>query len=187
MESFARRGYEATSLDVIAKNVGISKQSILYWYPSKEDLLMALIDRSANELTLAMEEALALPTQLEAQSWSKIEAVVKAVFRVGVRRPDLIGLVREVSRLGPPASSRLIENFDPLLTRAYSFMQEEIARGAMKRHEPRFILLATYSMVVGMITEVELLRALGEEPSIRSLVRRRSEVLEFLKLALLEP
>jgi len=37
--------------------------------------------------------------------------------------------------------------------------------GRMRRHDPRLLLLAIYSTVIGMVTEVEVLRALGEEPS----------------------
>ena len=57
--------------------------------------------------------------------------------------------------------------------------------GRMRRHDPRVLLLAAYSMVTGLATEVEVLRALGEEPSARSLVRRRRELLSFLRSALL--
>ena len=187
LELFADRGFEATSLDLIGKVVGISKQSVLYWFPSKEDLLMALVDRSVDELSLALEDSLENPHSPSGrdQGWFKIESVVKAVFRVSAKRPELIGLLREISRLGPPASSRLVERFDPLLTRAYAFLDGEMDRGTIKRHEPKFLLLATYSMVVGMVSEIELLRAMGEEPSMRSLVKRRSDVLEFLRSALL--
>jgi hypothetical protein len=54
----------------------------------------------------------------------------------------------------------------------------------MRKHEPRLLLLAIYSSVVGMVTEVEVLKAFGEEPTARSLVRRRSEILAFLHRAL---
>ena len=54
-----------------------------------------------------------------------------------------------------------------------------------RRHEPRLLLLAIYSTVIGMVTEVEVLRALGEEPSARSLVRRRTDALQLLRSALL--
>ena len=70
-------------------------------------------------------------------------------------------------------------------TRASSFLEEEMDAGHMRRHEPRLLLLAIYSTVVGMITEVEVLRALGEEPTPRSLVRRRQEILRLLRSALL--
>ena len=56
--------------------------------------------------------------------------------------------------------------------------------GHMRRHEPRLLLLAIYSTVIGMVTEVEVLRAFGEEPTARSLVRRRNEILELLRSAL---
>ena len=38
-----------------------------------------------------------------------------------------------------------------------------------------------------MVTEVEVLRALGEEPTARSLVRRRTDVLALLRSALVIP
>jgi len=54
----------------------------------------------------------------------------------------------------------------------------------MRRYDPRLLLLAAYSMVTGLATEVEVLRAFGEEPTLRSLVRRRDELLSLLRQAL---
>ena len=42
MAEFGTRGYEATSLDDLARLLGIRKQTILYWFPSKELLLEAV-------------------------------------------------------------------------------------------------------------------------------------------------
>ena len=41
---FGAQGYEATSIQAIAEGVGIRKQSLLYHYPSKEQLLHAVIE-----------------------------------------------------------------------------------------------------------------------------------------------
>ena len=117
--------------------------------------------------------------------WARVEAVVRSVFRLASRRPELLGLLREVGRLGPPSATRLMLVLEPLVARASSFLEEEMDAGHMRRHEPRLLLLAIYSTVVGMITEVEVLRALGEEPTPRSLVRRRQEILRLLRSALL--
>jgi hypothetical protein len=46
------------------------------------------------------------------------------------------------------------------------------------------LLLTIYSSVTGILTEVEVLRVFGEEPTVRSLVRRRNEILAFLHSAL---
>lgn len=181
LASFGSRGYEATSLDALAEGLGMRKQSILYWFPSKEALLESLIDRSAAELAEALEGAL----DRAGAGWDRVEAVVRSVFRLAARRPELLGLVREVGRLGPPAATRLTLALEPLVERASSFLGAEMDAGHMRRHEPRLLLLAIYSTVVGMITEVEVLRALGEEPTARSLVRRRQELLRLLRSALL--
>ena len=180
LTSFGTRGYEATSLDALAVRLGIRKQTILYHYPSKEALLEAVIDRSAVELAGAFEQAL-----LRAgPGWERVEALVRSVFRLAARRPELLGFVREVSRLGPPAATRLADALEPLLSRATGFLEAEMAAGHMRRQEPRLLLLSAYSAVIGVATEVEVLRALGYEPTLRSLVRRRDELLRFLKSAL---
>ncbi len=178
--SFGSRGYEATSLDSLAEGLGMRKQSILYWFPSKEALLEALIDRSAAELAQALQGAL----DRAGDGWARVEAVVRSVFRVAAQRPELLGLLREVGRLGPPAATRLTLVLEPLVARASAFLESEMESGHMRRHDPRLLLLAIYSTVVGMVTEVEVLRALGEEPTARSLVRRRQEILRLLRSAL---
>ena len=178
--SFGSRGYEATSLDALGAGLGLRKQTILYWYPSKEALLAAAVDRTATELAEALERALARA----GPGWPRVEALVKSVFRLSVRRPELLGVVREVSRLGPPASTRLLCALEPLMERATEFLRTEMAEGRMGEREPRLVLLAAYSAVLGMATEVEVLRALGFEPTARELLRRRDELLSFLRSAL---
>jgi TetR/AcrR family transcriptional regulator len=179
--AFGGRGYDATSLDALAAELGIRKQTILYYFPSKEALLDAAIDRAGGELSEALEGALASA----GQGWDRVEAVVRSVFRLAARRPELLGLIRDVSRLGPPPTTRLTAALDPLIQRATTFLEGEMDEGAMRRHDPRLLLLAAYSTVIGVATEVEVLRALGYEPTARSLVRRRAELLAFLRSALL--
>ncbi len=113
--------------------------------------------------------------------------MVRAVFRLAARRPELLGLVRESARLGPPAATQMITALDPLVQRASAFLEAEMDAGRMRRHEPRLLLLSIYSTVIGMVTEVEVYRALGEEPTAKSLVRRRADVLALLRSALMTP
>ncbi|MGH9047425.1 MAG: TetR/AcrR family transcriptional regulator [Acidimicrobiales bacterium] len=181
--SFGTRGYDVTSLDALAGMLEIRKQTILYWFPNKEAVLAALIDRSAAELAEAFEHGL----RGAGAGWDKVVAVVRAVFGLAARRPELLGLVREAGRLGPPAATQLVSALDPLVQRASAFLEAEMDAGRMRRHEPRLLLLSIYSTVIGMVTEVEVLRALGEEPTARSLVRRRADVLALLGSALKTP
>lgn len=179
--SFATRGYEATSLDAVAAGIGVSKQTILHHFGSKERLLDAVIDASAGELSDVLERALAKA----GKGFDRIDALVRATFRLAARRPELLGLLREVSRLGPPAATRLVDCLEPLVERAKSFLAAEMEAGNVRPQDPRLLLLSAYSTVIGVATEVEVLRAVGIEPTARSLVRRRNELLSFLRSALL--
>jgi TetR/AcrR family transcriptional regulator len=183
MRAFADRGYEATSLDALALELGIRKQTILYHFASKEVLLEAVIDTAGAELPRVIEDALATA----GPGWERVVAIVRSVFRLAGQRPELLGLLREVSRLGPPPTVRLRELFEPFIARATRFLEDEMAAGRVRRQDSRLLLLAAYSTVIGVATEVEVLRALGMEPTARSLVRRRAELLSFLRSALLPP
>jgi AcrR family transcriptional regulator len=183
LDAFGTRGYGATSLDDLARDLGVRKQTILYWYPSKEALLDAAIDRVAAEVSRRLERAVAG----DASGFGRVEAVVRAMFRLAARHPSMLGFLREVTRLGPPASTRMLGALTPLIDRSAAFLAAEMDAGRIRRHDPRLILLAAYSMVTGLATEVEVLRAFGEEPTLASLVRRRDELLALLQDALVPP
>lgn len=180
LASFGGRGYEATSLDQLASSLGVTKQTILHHFGSKERLLDSVLDMSARELADTLEAALATA----GPGFERVDALVRAVFRLAARRPELLGLLREVSRLGPPAADRLMGALDPLIERARAFLEAEMDAGNVRRQDARLLLLTTYSTVIGVATEVEVSRALGVEPTARSLVRRRTELLAFLRSAL---
>lgn len=180
MTEFGTRGYEATSLDDLARLLGIRKQTILYWYPSKDALLEAVVDRCADEVTGRLERGLSQA----GDGFERVEAIVRVMFRLAARHPAMLGFLREVTRLGPPASTRLLTRLQPLVDRAAGYLEDEMDAGRMRRHDPRLLLLATYSMVAGLATEVEVLRAFGEERSLASLVRRRDELLGLLRASL---
>jgi TetR/AcrR family transcriptional regulator len=181
LTAFGTRGYETTSLDALASDLGVRKQTILYHFSSKEALLDAVIDEAGAELIAILSEAVSGI----GEGWVRIDAVVRSVFRLASRRPELLGLLREVSRLGPPGATRFREMLSPFIERATGFLEEGMATGEFRRQDARLLLLATYSTVIGMATEVEVLRALGVEPTARSLLRRRAELLSFLRSALL--
>jgi AcrR family transcriptional regulator len=183
LQLFGTRGFEATSLDAIAADVGLRKQTILYWFPSKEVLLDAVAERSAQELRAALEDALdgAEP------GFGRVETVMKTVFRFAVRRPALLGLLRELSRLGPEASAELAGRLAPLTQRAIDFLDAEMDVGTIRRADPRLLLVFVYATVVGVATETEVQRAVGLPASPAGLRRLRRELFAFVRAALGAP
>lgn len=180
LESFGTTGYDGTSLDDLAGDLGLRKQTILYHFCSKQGLLEAVVDRSAAELIGTLESAVLVG----GTGWGRIEAVVRSVFRLALRRPELLGLLREVSRPGSPTAVRLAAQLEPLVERSVVFLEAEMERGRLRPAEARLLLLSAYSTVVGTATEVEVLRAVGIEPTLRTMALRRRALLAFLRSAL---
>ncbi|NCY15444.1 MAG: hypothetical protein EBX39_01525, partial [Actinobacteria bacterium] len=92
--------------------------------------------------------------------------------------------LREVSRLGGDASARIIADLDPFVVRAREYLSREMEAGRIRRCDPGLLFVSAYSTVLGAATEVEVLRAVGVEPTLRSTVVRRRELLAFLRAAM---
>lgn len=178
---FGQRGVDAVSLDLIAAEVGVAKQTLLYWFASKDELLQAVLAEAASELTLAIEAAVRAATD---DPLDRIEAVVRAVFRPAVRRPALLGLVREVSRLDRSVTDGLTGSLRPMVDRAKAYLSAEMDAGRLRRADPGLIAALCYATVTGIATEPEALRVTGWEASAAGLRRLRAELLAFLRAAL---
>ena len=178
---FGLRGVEAVSLDVIATDVGVAKQTLLYWFPSKDDLVQAVLVAAVAELSVGVEAAIRATTD---DPLDRIDVVVRAVFRQAVRRPALLGLVREISRLPAASGDRLQSAFAPLVGRAVGYLRREMGAGRLRPADPRLIAALCYATVTGIATEPEALRAVGWQPTTADLRRLRTELLAFLRAAL---
>ncbi|MFV1990679.1 MAG: TetR/AcrR family transcriptional regulator, partial [Acidimicrobiales bacterium] len=133
---FASRGFEATPLDSLAGDLGITKQAILYHFGSKVALMEAVMAESIHRLGLALAPALAQPDR----GWEKIEAVVRASFDVVAVQPELLGLLREVARLGDTWAGQATTLMQPLMTRASDFLANEVDAGRLQPHDSQILL-----------------------------------------------
>ncbi|MCB0968211.1 MAG: TetR/AcrR family transcriptional regulator [Ilumatobacter sp.] len=181
IDLFGARGVDAVSLDEIARAVGVRKQTVLYWFPSKDELLDAVLEAVAAELHLAIEAAI---RSADDDPLDRIDAVIEAVFRPAVRRPSLLGLVREMSRLPAARADRLRSNVQPLVDRGTEYLALEMDKGRLRRGDPGLIAALAYSTVTGIATEPEALRAVGWEANLAGLRHLRDELRAFLRAAL---
>jgi len=181
VDLFGNRGVDAVSLDEIARAVGVRKQTVLYWFDSKDVLVEAVLDQVASELFVVIDAAVrAAPDD----PLERIDAVVKAVFRSAVRRPALLGLVREVSRLDTGQAARLRSRIEPLVARAVAYMGDEMDAGRLRRGDPGLIAALGYGTLTGIATEPEALRAVGWTADAVGLRQLRNQLLAFLRAAL---
>lgn len=181
LDLFGSRGVDAVSLDEIARAVGVRKQTVLYWFESKDVLVDEVLGVAAAELVIVIDAALrAAPDD----PLDRIDAVVRAVFRPAVRRPALLGLIREVSRLESEQAERLRGRIQSLVDRAVDYLGAEMEAGRLRRGDPRLVAALGYATLTGIATEPESLRAVGWEPTPVGLRHLRDELRAFLRAAL---
>lgn len=181
VDLFGARGVDSVSLDEIARDVGVRKQTVLYWFASKDVLVDAVLEDVAAELFVVIDAAVrAAPDD----PLERIDAVVRAVFRPAVRRPALLGIVREMSRLDVAHAERLRTRIQPLIDRAVAYLGLEMQAGRLRPGDPGLIAALGYATITGIATEPEALRAVGWTRDAAGLRRLRDELRSFLRAAL---
>ncbi|MFD1212217.1 TetR/AcrR family transcriptional regulator [Arthrobacter sp. GCM10027362] len=78
VEVFNKHGYEATSMGILAENLGISKSAIYHHVPSKGDLLRLALDEALGSLEAVLEE----PGASSGRADARLEYVLRSTVRV---------------------------------------------------------------------------------------------------------
>jgi AcrR family transcriptional regulator len=123
---FASVGYEGASLQAIAERVGVTKQTLLYHYPSKEALRRAVLD----QVFAHFRER--LPKMLDAvtSGHGRFEALTRELVHFFEADPDRARLlVREL--LDKPDDMRrvLAENLRPWILLVAQYVRQGMASG----------------------------------------------------------
>jgi TetR/AcrR family transcriptional regulator len=181
IRQFGREGYKGASLDSIATKVGVRKQTLLYYFPTKDALLEACLAAAGERLAREIAGALADKESY----WDRAEAVIHAVFRLAGDWPEFPMFVREAARLGPDAFDRFAGVLDPMRQRAVDFLQTGMDQGEIRKQDPAMLLFTLYTAVIGSLTEASVLNAVvGVDSSRASLRKREREVVLFVRAAL---
>jgi TetR/AcrR family transcriptional regulator len=110
-QQFARFGFEGVSLDGIANELGVSRQVMLYYYASKEELYVAVLDAVLEQWLERMDD-LAKKKDPDAA----ISSYVRAKLNFSQERPSGSAVfTREVMAGAPRYSAKLAERVVPRL------------------------------------------------------------------------
>jgi AcrR family transcriptional regulator len=139
---FASRGYAGTSVDDIARELGVSKPMVHYYWGSKEELLEEIQDRALallrEKLDRLGDEECPHGTRWEATLSAYIDAVFENRFFVSV-------LLRDFA-----ASEKTREKRRAYMHKCREVVEEEIAAGKMRDFDPGVLTLA----IVGLCSTI---------------------------------
>jgi TetR/AcrR family transcriptional regulator, cholesterol catabolism regulator len=134
---FVQRGYDNVSLNDLIADAQVSKGAFYHWFPSKDALIAAMAERSANEQLAAVEETLA---ECRGDALDRLNTVLRAGFDVKMRTGTPERLAAMVSLLGRENAHlyrRIVsageDLFRPLLTQVIS---DGVAEGTFDTFDP---------------------------------------------------
>ncbi len=119
---FAARGFDATSLSEIADAVGIRKPSLLYHFPSKDDLLSGVLDALLSHWNDLLPRLLSAATS----GYEQFDRVTVELVAFFVTDPDRARLLfREMLDRPEEMKARLLSYFRPWVR----LLADSIAKG----------------------------------------------------------
>jgi TetR/AcrR family transcriptional regulator len=181
VRQFGSKGYDGASLESVASACGVRKQTLLYYFPTKDTLFETCVLEVSARVAAALTDALAE----EQEPSRKAETVIRTLFSLAEQWPVFPQFAREAGRMGPEVIQRFAEALEPLRLRAIGFLRNSMDEGRIRRQDPALLLFTLYTAVVGSITEAGVLRAVvGEDRGRMALRRREEEVLAFVRSAL---
>lgn len=177
---FAERGYEATPLREIARRAGIQQPGLYNYFPSKQALYAAVLDRALVPMANAMDEHMqnAAPSEIQA-------TLVGVMTDLLLEHPQMSALFQRALQ-GDPASigNRLIKDW---LDRLFGQAIEGLTSlGASKTDRVDLALetIAMFNLTTGYFLSQRILKTLvGGDVTDPEIVARQKALLERLARA----
>jgi AcrR family transcriptional regulator len=94
VDLFNRRGYDATSMGDLAKELGLTKAAIYHHVDGKEQLLSAALDDALDELTAVVSEA--MRPEAEGSGYERLRGVVRRSVEVLMAHQPSVTLLLRV-------------------------------------------------------------------------------------------
>ncbi|MCS7208032.1 MAG: TetR/AcrR family transcriptional regulator [Fimbriimonadales bacterium] len=142
---FSKKGYHASTVDEIAKELGLTKASIYYYVRDKSDLLYQLYKRAMTMLLESQAEILARPDPPDAKLHGMIEEYVRIVG--GATAMYSVVVLREHHALPPRKRKEIIALRDQYEQGYQRCIQEGIEQGIFEAQD---VKMASY-VVLGAL------------------------------------
>ncbi len=142
LDLFANKGYDATSIDSIAKKAGVSKGLIYNYYDSKKAMLLAIFDQA-----MQIGDAVMVEVKKEKDPDVRIRNMVEGFFAMVDQQPGYLKLLMVLS-LQPGVMEDMKTHMGQIFERNSRFISSAFAKGREKDTIKGFMLDALFDGVL---------------------------------------
>ncbi|MCA9535504.1 MAG: TetR/AcrR family transcriptional regulator [Myxococcales bacterium] len=176
---FAKHGFDGTSVQSIAEAVGIRKPSLLYHFPSKDELRRSVLDQMLDHWNQELPRLL-----LAAAREERFEKVMESLVGFFLEDPDRARLIVRESLDRP---SEMNERLGRFVRPWVEVVADQLARARDKglvqaNIDPQAYAVQVINMVVGGVAIVDSLDVLLPNDPKRGTTRER-HVRELIRMA----
>jgi len=182
---FARRGYAGTSVQAIAEAVGVRRQSLLHWYPSKAVLRDAVLNSVLDHWRETVPAVLAAATT----GSRRFEGLVGEVMRFFEADPDRARLLlRECLDRPEDLREKLRERLSPWFPLVTEAVRTGQASGRVHpKLDPEVWLVELLLLIVGSFAVDAVVGSLIQAPAEELRARRNVELVRLARASLFRP
>jgi TetR/AcrR family transcriptional repressor of nem operon len=161
LELFGERAYSSVGVAELASHAGVQKGSFYHFFPSKEALALAVIDRHWAAQKAEWEAALSGPGDVLKRLHGVFDITAKTQVDALQGRGSVVGclfgnLAVEVGSLNPPVRERLQEIFHEQVAMIEEQLAAAVAEGRLDLADPHAAAKAIVAQLEGLILFAKL-------------------------------
>ena len=135
MELFAKKGYDATSIEEITAVVGVAKGTLYYHFSSKEEIFNFLVDQGMGLLKNSLE----IKTAKRESSIDKIRAIILIQVKILMKYESFITIIASQMWGNEPRNISCREKVFSYVDKIEEIVQNGMEKGEIKKGDSEAI------------------------------------------------
>jgi TetR/AcrR family transcriptional regulator len=136
--AFNRRGFHATSLDDIARNLGVTKAALYHYFPNKNALLQACFEKAMAVAFASLEQARRKGTS----GREKLRLTLSGYLEEMIDELNCCVVLMEEHALAPKDRAKLVQDRDRFEHALRDLVREGIRDGSIVPCDPKLAVFA---------------------------------------------
>ena len=143
MELFAKKGYDATSIEEITAIVGVAKGTLYYHFSSKEEIFNFLVEEGMNLLKHSVRIKIAKAEN----SVDKIKAVILIQIKILIKYEDFIKMIASQMWGNEPRNIKCRNYVFSYVDKIEEIIKEGQAKGELKQGDSKLMATQIFSLL----------------------------------------